>query len=50
MSTDFFSKIGQELCAIPNSPFYMLGQDPKKRDPDLIRSQLAYDPNRLFNK
>jgi hypothetical protein len=49
MTTDFFSKIGQELCSIKNSPFYLRGKAPKENSSSLNRSQLSFDPNRLFN-
>ena len=42
--------LGDELCSIKNSPFYKLGQkQPNIEDPNIIRSHLAYDPDRFFN-
>jgi hypothetical protein len=49
MSAEFFSNIGDSLISIKNSPFYRLGQLPQNRDPNLLRSELSYDPNRVFN-
>lgn len=50
MSKEFFSVLGDELCSIKNSPFYKLGQkQPNIEDPNIIRSHLAYDPDRFFN-
>ena len=50
MASEFFSKLGEELCAIKNSPFFQLGR-PKPPPPNeqLLRTELSYDPNRLFN-
>ena len=49
MSTEFFSKLGEELISIKNSPFHRPGAVADNRDPSLIRSQLSFNPDRLFN-
>ena len=51
MSKEFFSVLGDELCGLRNSPFFKLGQKGLGLDdPSILRSQLSYDPNRLFNQ
>ena len=49
MSKEFYSILGDELCSIRRSPFTRIGEAPIIEE-DLIRSQLSYNPDRLFNK